>query len=228
MNKSDLRKIIKEEIQKVLKESLNVDPTLKAELQRVAKDRKRYQEDEDIFSEMQSIITQIILKSKSGMSKSEAKSLASGIMEDETTLSGSVNSILGTIQDSLEEDDDFNIEAIYVEPKVPSSVALHWFILITAEGKKGSEIGVRPMSVQASNSNFPNRSNTYRTMPNARPAKGVTYSTTMSPNEVINLFISNGLVNKQGKGITYTTKSLDGWEDITKFMAKTNKIFKKK
>jgi hypothetical protein len=162
------------------------------------------------------------------MSKSEAKSLASGIMEDEVTLSGSVNSILGTIQDSLEEDDDFNVETIYVNPKVPSSIALHWVVIITAEGKKGSTINVIPMSLQASNSNFPNRSNTYRTMPNARPAKRASYRTTMSPNEVINLFISNGLVNKQGKGITYTSKSVDGWEDITKFMAKTNRIFKKK
>ncbi len=104
MKISEFKKLIREEVQKVITErsfSDAVDPKLKAQLQKVAKDRKRYQEDENIFNEMQSIITQIIIQT--GMSKSEAKSLASGIMEDETTLSGNVNLILGTIQDAIEE-----------------------------------------------------------------------------------------------------------------------------
>jgi hypothetical protein len=101
MKKSQLKELIKEEIRKVLKESLTVNPTLLDRLQKALKARQYDEDDINALDKLEAVITDII-KTK-GMSNNEAKSLAKDIINDENTLYITWSELLKAIDAAYEE-----------------------------------------------------------------------------------------------------------------------------
>ena len=99
MNKKEFRGLIREEIKKVLNEATAIDPALKVKLKSSLAARKRDPEDENAYNELKDVITQIYKKA----GRKDAESLVDATMEDESTLTGTMNDVLSVIKDMLSE-----------------------------------------------------------------------------------------------------------------------------
>jgi len=99
MNKAELRSLIKEEIKKVLSEAVVIDPVLKDKLKSSLAARKRDPEDENAHDALKNVLMQIYKKA----GRKDASDLANASMEDESTLTGTMNNVLSLIKDMLAE-----------------------------------------------------------------------------------------------------------------------------
>ena len=99
MTKQEFRSLIKEEIKKVLSEAAVIDPALKDKLKSSLTARKRDPEDENAHDALKNVLTQIYKKA----GRKDASNLANASMEDESTLTGTLNNVLSLIKDTLAE-----------------------------------------------------------------------------------------------------------------------------
>jgi hypothetical protein len=106
MNKSQLKQIIKEEIRKVLKENVTIDPALLNALKTALKSRIRYPEDEGAHDDMQMTLARIY--KKAGLEN--PKELAAGNMEDEVTMTGPLRAVLELITATIEDEQSLTEE----------------------------------------------------------------------------------------------------------------------
>ena len=106
MNKSQLKQIIKEEIRKVLKENVTIDPALLNALKTALKSRIRYPEDEGPYFDMQMALARIY--KMAGLEN--PKELAAGNMEDEVTMTGPLRAVLELITATIEDEQSLTEE----------------------------------------------------------------------------------------------------------------------
>ena len=101
MKISEFKKMIREEIQNVLKEAavMTINPALLSKLKIAVAARKRNPEDENAHDKLENVLMQIYKK----MGRSDAKELASGNMEDEVTMTGPVSAVVSLIKDTLSD-----------------------------------------------------------------------------------------------------------------------------
>lgn len=100
MNKTNtLREAIRQEIKKILSEAVTIDPALKDKLKIALAARKRDPEDENAHDAVETVLTQIYKKA----GRKDAKKLASGNMEDESTMTGPLSAVMALIKDTLSE-----------------------------------------------------------------------------------------------------------------------------
>ena len=99
MKKSEFKQLIREEIRKVLNEAVTIDPALKDKLKVALTARKRDPEDENAHNAVEVVLTQIYKKA----GRKDAKELASGNMEDESTMTGPLSAVMSLINDTLSE-----------------------------------------------------------------------------------------------------------------------------
>ena len=99
MKTSEFRKLIREEVRKVLKEAATIDSTLLNKLKVAMTARMRDPEDENAHDEVKDILTQIYQK----MGAEDAEGLAAYNMEDEVTMTGPVSAVVTLIKDTFEE-----------------------------------------------------------------------------------------------------------------------------
>ena len=100
MKISEFKKLIREEVRKVLKEAATIDSTLLNKLKVAMKARMRDPEDENAYNEVQDLLTQIYQK----MGAEDAEGLAAYNMEDEVTMTGPVSAVVSLIKDTAEEE----------------------------------------------------------------------------------------------------------------------------
>ncbi len=102
MKTSEFRKLIREEIRKVLKEASTVEldnPTVKNALKKLLNARKRNPEDENAHDDMEQYLIQLFTKMKVG----DPESLASYMMEDEASATGPVEDMIAAIKFAMED-----------------------------------------------------------------------------------------------------------------------------
>jgi hypothetical protein len=99
MNKSEFRKLIREEVRKVISEAATIDPVLQTKLKTVMIARKRNPEDENAHDALEKVLMQIYKKA----GRKDAKELAAGNMEDEVTMTGPLSAVMSLIKDTLSE-----------------------------------------------------------------------------------------------------------------------------
>ena len=101
MKISEFKKMIREEIQNVLKEAavMTINPALLSKLKIAVAARKRNPEDENAHDKLENVLMQIYKK----MGRSDAEELASGNMEDEVTMTGPVSAVVSLIKDTLSD-----------------------------------------------------------------------------------------------------------------------------
>ena len=94
-----LREAIRQEISKILSEAVTIDPALKDKLKVALSARKRDPEDENAHDAVEAVLMQIYKKA----GRKDAKELASGNMEDESTMTGPLSAVISLIKDTLSE-----------------------------------------------------------------------------------------------------------------------------
>jgi len=99
MKLSEFRKLIREEVRKVVSEAVVIDPVLQTKLKASLVARKRNPEDENAHDELQNSLMQIYKKA----GRKDAKELAAGNMEDEITMTGPLSALVSLIKDTLSE-----------------------------------------------------------------------------------------------------------------------------
>lgn len=99
MKATEFRQLIREEIRKVLNEAVTIDPALKDKLKIALAARKRDPEDENAHDAVEAVLMQIYKKA----GRRDAKELASGNMEDESTMTGPLSAVISLINDTLSE-----------------------------------------------------------------------------------------------------------------------------
>jgi hypothetical protein len=102
MKTSEFRKLIREEIRKVLKEASTTEldnPTVKNTLKKLLNARKRNPEDENAHDDMEQYLVQLFTKMKVG----DPESLASYMMEDEESATGTVEGMISAIKFAMED-----------------------------------------------------------------------------------------------------------------------------
>ena len=99
MKITEFRKLIREEVRKVVNEAVAIDPVLQTKLKASLIARKRDPEDENAHNELQNTLMQIYKKA----GRKDAKELAAGNMEDETTMTGPLSALVSLIKDTLSE-----------------------------------------------------------------------------------------------------------------------------
>ena len=98
MKIQELKKLIREEVRKVLKEAATMDSTLLNKLKIAMTARMRDPEDENAHDEVKDLLTQIYQK----MGAEDAEGLAAGNMEDEVTMTGPVSAVVSLIKDTIQ------------------------------------------------------------------------------------------------------------------------------
>jgi len=107
MKASEFKKLIREEVQKVLKEASTAElnnSTVKSALKKLLNARKRDPEDENAHDEMEQYLVQLFTKMKVG----DPESLASYMMEDEEFATGTVEGMISSIEFALEDEEAIN------------------------------------------------------------------------------------------------------------------------
>jgi len=97
MNLQEFRKLIREEVRKVIKENAAIDPLLLNKLKGALAKRIRYPEDENAHDAVENILAQIYKKA----GRRDAYELAANNMEDEVTMEGPLNAVITLIHDTL-------------------------------------------------------------------------------------------------------------------------------
>jgi len=96
MKASEFRKLIREEVRKVLTEA-TIDASLLNKLKVALAARISNPEDEIAHDEVQDLLMQIYKKA----GRSDAKELAAGNMEDEVTMTGPLSAVVSLIKDTM-------------------------------------------------------------------------------------------------------------------------------
>jgi hypothetical protein len=106
MKASEFRKLIREEIQNVLKEALTAKldmPIVKNALTKLLNVRKRSPEDENAHDTMEQYLVQLF----TDMKVNDPESLASYMMEDEAFATGTVEDMIAAIKFAMEDEETF-------------------------------------------------------------------------------------------------------------------------
>jgi hypothetical protein len=120
MKKLELKELIKEEIRKVLKENVTIDPALLTALKTALKSRIRYPEDEGAHDDMQMTLARIY--KKAGLEN--PKELAAGTMEAEETMTGPLDAVLELIQGTIESESSYNTKTYEVMGSGPNGITV--------------------------------------------------------------------------------------------------------
>lgn len=99
MTKQELRSLIKEEITRILKEAVSIDPALKNELKVALATRKRDPEDDSAHDFLEYTLRKIYKKA----GRKDANKLASDNMKDEVTMTGPLSAVISLINDTLSD-----------------------------------------------------------------------------------------------------------------------------